>query len=577
MKWIAFSAGLISFLVAGVSAEQYILSQKSVTVYHHGNIYTADTKLPNAQAFVVRDGWFLDVGSNHDILRRWRKRGNQFVNLKKKTVVPGLVDSHGHFIQFGRTLNEVNLNSAKSIDDVRQLLKEYISNSPLQFGPEGPWLLGYSWNQNNWPGGQFPTAKDLDQDPVLAKIPISLTRVDSHALWVNGAVLDIMKKNGFDENAPVPGGEIVKTPGIGVFIDNAQFLVQNSQPPYTEGQNLKAVKDATAFLHSVGFTGVHDAGVDPETIRFFRRVAETGDWSLRSNVMVYCPENSYCGDQIDAFEVDGKLKVRSVKILIDGALGSWGAALIRPYSDNPSTRGILRSDVTILAKTVDQWMEKGFQVATHAIGDLGNKLVLDAYELALGKRWNLNETAGNRWNDKFRLRIEHAQILTEEDIKRVGELGIIPSVQPRHATSDMAFAEKRLGSKRILGAYAWQSFLNVSVPVLPLGSDFPVEPPGFLLDFYAAITRNDLDGTSPQGPHGWFPNQKLTREQALRGFTIDAAYASFSENEIGSITPRKRADFVVFAKDIMKIKPKHIPNTKIIATVVNGEAVYGNI
>ncbi|ORX93629.1 hypothetical protein K493DRAFT_330101 [Basidiobolus meristosporus CBS 931.73] len=577
MKWIDLRSSLIFLLAIHARAEQHIITRERATVYHHGNVYTVDTELPSAQAFVVKNGWFVDVGRNHDILKKWKKHGNQYVNLRKRTVVPGLVDAHGHFLQFGHTLNEVNLLTAKSIDDVRKLLKEHISKSAVEYKPEGPWLLGHSWNQNNWPGGQFPTAKDLDQDPELAKIPISLTRVDSHAIWVNGAVLDIMKKNGFDESAPVAGGEVIRSPGLGVFVDNAQQLVLDRKPPYTEEQNLSAVRNATSFLHSVGFTGVHDAGVSPSTIKFFRRIAETGDWPLRSNVMVFCHENSFCGDDIEAFEIEGKLKVRSVKMLIDGALGSWGAALIRPYSDNQNTRGILRSDVTLLAQTVDKWIEKGFQVATHAIGDLGNKLVLDAYELALGKRWNLNETIGSRWNDKFRLRIEHAQILTEQDIRRVGELGIIPSVQPRHATSDMAFAEKRLGPERILGAYAWQSLLNASVPVLPLGSDFPVEWPSFLQDFYAAITRDNLDGTSPQGPNGWFPKQKLTREQALKGFTIDAAYASFSESELGSITPMKRADFVVFEKDIMKIQPNKIPGTKITATVVGGKIVYGGL
>ncbi|KIY48515.1 amidohydrolase 3 [Fistulina hepatica ATCC 64428] len=457
--------------------------------------------------------------------------------------------------------------------DVVQRLREYVLTHESE-----QWIEGWGWDQNKWPEPVFPTAADLGRDPLLKGRAIALSRIDGHAAWVSPAVLALMGT--LPET--VDGGSILRdaegNPTAGIFIDNAMDLIP--RPPWTEHQ-IKEYFDATIRTAlSFGLTTLHDAGSSPEHISFFKAQADAGKLPIRLYIMGLVSSDEYWGAQIPRlvdYGPQGRLNVRSVKLVTDGALGSWGAALLEPYSDKPEQRGILRQTAEVLAHIIRKFYEDGWQVNIHCIGDFANHLVLDIFENVL-----LRPDASVY---KWRPRIEHAQIMTANDLERVGRLGVIASVQPTHATSDMSYAESRLGSERILGAYAYRTLLNTSRlnihspggGVLPLGSDFPVEPVNPLLGFYAAVTRLDTGGNSPHGSGGWFPSQRLTRAQALKGMTLDAAYAAFAEDQYGSIAVGKRADFVVLDHDIMQVPVADILNTRVVATVIDGEIMYGQL
>ncbi|KAG6895861.1 hypothetical protein C0992_011960 [Termitomyces sp. T32_za158] len=418
---------------------------------------------------------------------------------------------------------------------------------------------------------------DLDQDPVIKDRPISLSRVDLHAKWVSPRVLDLMGQ--LPDH--VEGGLIVRDAEgqpTGVFVDNAMDLIPT--PEWDEERINQFFNKTLEDALSYGLTSIHDAMTTPQQIQFFKKKAEAGELPNRLYLMGHVSSSDYWGSQITHlvnYGKQGHLTVRSVKLVADGALGSWGAALLEPYSDKPDDSGLLLTPPEELSTLVHQFYKDDFQVNIHCIGDRANHLVLDIFEDILTKQ------GGNA--TEWRPRIEHAQIMTLEDIQRTGRLSVLTSVQPTHATSDMSYAETRVGPERIKGAYAYQSLLQASPNhVLPLGSDFPVESINPLHGFYAAVTRLRVDpehpdapGTSPHGSCGWYPEQKLTREQALKGMTLDAAYAAFMEKETGSLTPGKKADFVVLNKDIMTIPVSDILTTKVIATVIDGKVVYGNL
>ena len=429
--------------------------------------------------------------------------------------------------------------------------------------PPGQWIVGRGWDQNDWPVKAWPSRRDLDA--VAPDRPVFLTRIDGHAAWVNSRALAL---SGITAATPdPPGGRLIRDDSgspTGVLIDGAQRLVAERIPPPDQGEVEARILAADRLLSSVGLTMVHDAGASSATIAIYERLVRAGRLSTRLYVMIDSSSATTAewfarGPLVDP---DYRLTVRAVKMYADGALGSRGAALLEDYSDEPGNRGLLVTPAERLADVTEAAARAGFQPCTHAIGDRANRLMLDIYERAE------REIPAMR---ALRPRIEHAQILDAADIPRFGRLGVIASMQPTHCTSDMPWAPARLGADRIReGAYPWQKLLQTGAR-LAAGSDFPVERPDPIAGFYAAVTRQDKTG---RPPGGWQGDQRLSRAEALRAFTLDAAYAAHAERDLGSIETGKFADFVVLSADIMKIPAAAIPATKVLRTVVAGRTVF---
>ncbi|GJJ08276.1 hypothetical protein Clacol_002486 [Clathrus columnatus] len=544
------------------------------------NIYTVDESNPRVECCVVSDGWIADIGTYLEVSKRWgnkdttgpvtnaprsAKEGLKVYYLKRGSIlVPGFADAHGHILGYGFK-QQLNLDKTSSLEEVVRGVHSFIENNPDIANDSDAWIQGFGWNQNLWSSsGQFPTAADLDQDPLLKGRPIALTRIDSHAIWVSPAVLKLMG----DLPQTVEGGHIVRDEDgnpTGIFVDNAKRLVPVPEWSSSVMKRYLATTMKDAVAH--GLTSIHDAGTSPEHILFFKQMADQNMLPIRFYVMGQIISNEYWGREIPRLENygNGRLTVRSVKLVSDGALGSWGAAMIDPYSDKPEEKGLLVIPPDILSSQIHKFFQDGWQVNVHCIGDQANKNVLDIFEDVL-QDYNAS---------LVRPRIEHAQL---SDLDRIGLLGVIPSVQPTHATSDMPYAELRIGPERIRGAYAYQTLLQKSWGnILPIGSDFPIESIDPLKGFYAAVTRLNPEGTSPHGSGGWYPEEKLSRIQALKGMTYDAAYAAFSENEFGSIRPGLRADLVVLDVDIMTVPENQILKAKVTSTIVDGALVYGKL
>lgn len=556
--YVSRSGCILILIVMAVLTAPAVRAQADFVVFN-ARVYTADSSRPAAEAFAVRDGRFIQVGSSDEILAA--QPDARRVDAKGRTIVPGFIDAHAHLMGLGESMLQADLVGSRSKEEIIERLKAFEATLP-----EGAWLIGRGWDQNDWPEGVFPTRRDLD-----AAFPdryVWLRRIDGHAGWANTAVLRAV---GLDRLRTLPdleGGKIIRdddgTP-TGVFIDAAMGIVDSIQPPLTDQQREQALELAIDAAKRHGLTGVHDAGADLNTIHLYQRAIDAGRFDLRVYAMIdgrgdtfdhFCSEGPL-------FDYGGKLTVRSVKYYIDGALGSRGAALLEEYTDDPGNRGLLMKAPERFEVDVREAMECGFQVNTHAIGDRGTRVVLDAYRAALR---STGATDG-------RHRIEHAQVVALEDIPGFAEMGIIASMQPTHATSDMYWAEDRVGPQRIHGAYAWRRFLDAGVR-LAFGSDFPVEHVNPLLGFYAAVTRQDASG-QPDG--GWYADQALTREEALHAFTRDAAHAAFEENDLGTITAGKRADFVILSHDIMTIPAPEILETRVVATYLGGLPVYGGL
>lgn len=527
----------------------------------NGHVYTANDRQPTATAVSILDGRIAEVGRDEDVLAA-TKAGTPVIDLNGKTVVPGFIDAHLHLTALGFSLLELNVTGTPTYQAVVLAVAERVKTTPA-----GAWIVGRGWDQNDWPGKAFPTHAALSV--VSPNNPVALTRIDGHAMLVNAAA---MKLAGITAETPdPPGGKIYKDSQgnpTGVLVDRAMDLMQAHIPPPTEEQRKEAVQEAIRHCLMFGLTSVQDAGVDGGTIGLYKQMIDAGEFNLRVYAMIRATDQPTLeryfktGPLIDYG--DGRLTVRCVKVIADGALGSRGAALLAGYSDDPDNTGLLMITQDYLEKLTESALRAGFQVATHAIGDRANHLVLDAYEKALA-------AAGlNPEDNDARLRIEHAQVVTLDDIPRFAKLHIIPSMQATHATSDMYWAQDRLGPDRIEGAYAWQRFIKSGSRIAD-GSDAPVESANPLLGFYAAITRQDANGW-PEG--GWHADQRMTREQALRSFTINAAYAAFEEKEKGSIEPGKRADLAVLSQDIMKIPPEEILKTETVMTLFDGAIVF---
>ncbi|MCT9118212.1 amidohydrolase [Cupriavidus gilardii] len=474
-----------------------------------------------------------------------------------KTLLPGLIDAHGHVFRLGFKTTEISLSGTKSLQEAQGQIRDY-----AQKNPQRQWLLGYGWNQVNWKLGRFPTAAELDA--AVSDRPVRLVRVDGHAAWLNTKALQAA---GITRDTKDPaGGRIERDANgnpTGVLIDKAMALVNNVIPPYSDDDRRAALAAAVAHLNALGLTSVGDAGVTVADDRIYREFADQGKLTTRIYGMI-----RDTGDDFKTLSAKGPLigygndryDLRAVKLYGDGALGSRGAALMEPYTDDHAHSGLLFMSDAVMQANVKTALKAGYQVNVHAIGDKTNHQVLDAMEVAY-------KDVGGR---ELRNRIEHAQVVSLPDIPRFKKLNLIASMQPTHATSDMNMAEDRIGKERIKGAYAWQTFLKQGT-VIAGGSDFPVESANPFYGLHAAVTRTDHEG---RPINGWHPEEAMTLPQAFRAFTLDAAYAQHQEKTLGSLEKGKWADFILVDRDLFKVAPPDIWKIQVLETWVAGERVY---
>jgi predicted amidohydrolase YtcJ len=524
-------------------------------VFSGGTVVSGSDQVPHPNyAVAVADGRVTAIGPSTEVLSRFPNA--QVIDVTGATVVPGLTDAHGHLYGLGLSLDTVSLVGLSTFDEAISRVKARASTAQ-----PGEWILGRGWDQNRWPGKQFPTAGPLDA--AVPDHPVWLRRVDGHAGVANSAA---MRAAGVTASTPDPeGGRIIRDAGgnpTGVFVDAAEGLIDRAVPAPSFDLRKRRVLAGAQRIAENGLTEIHDPGADDETIRAVRELIDEKRFPIRDYAMV--SDNARALDEWfkrgKLIGYGGRLTVRSVKLYADGALGSRGAALLAPYNDDPGNTGLLVSKEEHLADVARRARAAGFQVNTHAIGDRGVRNAIDAYE-----------SAGVTPQERFR--IEHFQVVTPPDFTRIARDGIIASMQPTHATSDMYWAEDRVGAERIKGAYAWRTVLN-SGARLALGSDFPVEDVNPFFGIYAAVTRQDQKGW-PAG--GWYPDQKLTLAEAIRGFTKDAAYAAFEENSRGTIEPGKLADLTIIEGDLFAMPQSDLFKAKVRYTVVGGDIVYRGV
>jgi predicted amidohydrolase YtcJ len=518
-------------------------------------IHTVDAAMPAAQAFSVRDGRFAYVGSLEGAMAL-RGPSTVMLDLSGSTVLPGLIDAHIHLTSVGMDLSQVDVFKLHSYDEVVARTVAFARTSP------DTWILGDGWDQNLWPGKSFPTHQALSA--ALPDRPVALSRVDGHAVLANAKAMQIA---GVGKTTPDPaGGRILRDANgdpTGVFVDTAQGLIYDKVPAPSHDQLVRATRSAIAECNRWGLTTVAEPGTNDVHLAAHRALLEAGEYSIRNYAML-SDDNELIDEHLRIGPVnaayDGHLWVRAIKMYADGALGSRGAALPAPYSDDPSNTGLVRTPGAHMQAVAEKALRAGFQVCVHAIGDRGNRMVLDAYEGALRAVPSTDA----------RFRVEHAQVLSLEDIPRFAKLGIIPSMQTTHQISDMDWAQARLGPDRVLGAYAWRRLLDTGV-IVANGTDAPVEAVSTLRTFHAAVTRQN---ESNQPPGGWYPDQRMTRDEALKSMTIWAAHANFQEQILGSITPGKYADFVVMDRDWLTVPPEEIMATRIQGTYLSGKRIY---
>jgi len=508
----------------------------------NANVYTVNDNFDNAQAFAVKDGGFLEVGTSEAILEKYQT--TNYVDAKGQTIVPGLIDAHCHFLGLGFNQGAVDLVGTTSFDEVVQRVVQFQKKNNLKY------IKGRGWDQNDWDIKEFPKKEQLDA--LFPDTPISLTRVDGHAIICNQAALDL---GHVTVDSKIDGGEVVIENGelTGVLVDNAEGLVMNYWPSVSKEDTVNALLAAQDICFSYGLTTVDDAGLGIDAINLIDSLQQSGDLKMRIYAMVSASKQNLDYYLDKGIIKTDKLNVRSFKFYADGALGSRGAMLRKPYSDKPGHHGLMVNDNETLQETALRISNSEYQMNTHAIGDSANHAVLKAYKKVLQGK------PDRRW------KVEHAQIISPEDFDMFDD--IIPSVQPTHATSDMYWAEDRVGNERIKGAYAYKDLLN-KYGKIALGTDFPVEHVSTFYTFYAAVARQDLK-QYPEG--GYQMENALSREEALKGMTIWAAYSNFEENEKGSIEAGKFADFIILDKNIMEVPVKEIPNIKVKQTYVSGE------
>lgn len=537
----------LSLLISLFSCQS---KQKVDLIVRNAVVYTVDEQFSVVEAFAVKDGRFIETGTSEQILSKYA--ADAVIDAGKKAVFPGFNDAHAHFYGYGSFLQEANLVGTKSFEEILAKLSDHRKQNP-----DRKWILGRGWDQNDWEKKEFPEKSALDS--LFPDKPVLLVRIDGHAALVNQKAIELAGLNQIKE---VPGGLIEKKGGqlTGILIDNAIGLVRKQIPPPTETEIEKALLDAQKNCFAVGLTSIADAGLDKKIIEIIDRMHKEGKLQMRIYAMI-------SGNQanLDYYLEKGPYKsdfltVSSFKIYADGALGSRGACLLKPYTDQPAQSGFLLASTNELEVVIKRIAKKGFQANTHCIGDSANRFILDLY----GKY--LKGKNDRRW------RIEHAQVVDKADVKKFGMFSVIPSVQPTHCTSDMYWAGDRLGKERLKNAYAFKDLLEQN-GMLAFGSDFPVEDINPLFGFFAAVVRQDKAGF-PEG--GFQMENAVDRKAALKAMTSWAAYAAFEEKDKGSISKNKFADFVILEKDLMSIPLKETRDVKVWKTFVAGKMVFEN-
>ncbi len=529
--------------VASVSFAQ----QPADLLVHHAKIYTVNERFEVAEALAVKDGRILAVGKNADIQKRYRAKTS--VDAAGKPLYPGFIDAHAHFFNYGFSLQRVNLMGTKSWAEILGKVQAFAAQTP------GEWVTGRGWDQNDWPTQEFPDKAELDR--LFPRRPVLLTRVDGHAAIANQAALD---RAGLQPGQTLTGGSVETKDGklTGILVDNAIGLVRKVIPPPARAEREKALLDAQKNCFAVGLTTVDDCGIMAPDVDLIDSLQRANRLQMRLYAMLSDDSLNYARFLPKGIYKTDRLNVRSFKVYGDGALGSRGACLLAAYADRPDWKGFLLSEPGHFQKIAQTLAPTQFQMCTHAIGDSANRTLLRIYaDVLKGK------------NDK-RWRIEHAQVVAEDDFRYFGQNNIVPSVQPTHATSDMYWALARLGATRGKFAYAFKKLMDEN-GWIPLGTDFPVEDISPFATFFAAVYRRDAKGY-PTG--GFQPENALSRQQTLRGMTIWAAKSNFEEAEKGSLEPGKFADFILLDRDLMTTDQGKLLETRVLATYLNGELVY---
>ncbi len=513
----------------------------------NGKIVTVDNQLNIAEGFAVNDGKIVEVGSKKELLEKYT--AEKSVDLKGRYVYPGLIDAHCHFYGYGMNLKNADLSGTKSFDEIIEILKEHYQKFPSE------WVLGRGWDQNDWEIKKFPSKEKLDE--VFPDVPVFIRRIDGHGAIANSEAL---RRANITKETKIQGGDLILDNGelTGVLIDNAMGLVGKIIPDNSREDIAMGLLQAQQNCFEVGLTAVFDAGLGKEVIELMDSLHKAGKLKIRVNAWISPTEENFERFMYQGVYETDRLKVCAIKLFADGALGSRGAKLFEPYSDDPGNSGLLVSDQEKLLDLCKLAYEYGYQVNTHCIGDSANRLMLQIYAEVLKEENDL------RW------RIEHAQVIHPDDFQLFGKYSIVPSIQPTHATSDMYWAGNRLGPERVKGAYAYKQLLE-QIGWIPNGSDFPVEDINPLYGFYAAVARKDLKGFPEDG---YQTENALSREEALKAMTIWAAKSGFEETRFGSIEPGKFADFIILEEDLMSMNIDKVPAIKIISTYIQGENVY---
>jgi predicted amidohydrolase YtcJ len=538
-----YLCGILVVFISSCSQKQHV-----DLIVHHARIYTVDSAFSTAGAMAVKDGKIVATGTDDELLGRYN--ADSMVDAGGNAVFPGFIDAHAHFVGYGRGLFEVNLFDCKDWNEVVDRVKTFEKEHPAE-----KWIRGRGWDQNKWPGHAYPGNTRLNE--LFADKPVLLQRVDGHAAMANAKALQLA---GIRPGQKIEGGEIETKDGklTGLLIDNAVELVKNMIPAASKAEYEKWLVAAQRNCFAQGLTTITDCGLMYNDIAIIDTLQREGKLLMRLYVMLSDNTANFSRYLAKGPYKTERLFVKGVKAYADGALGSRGACLLAPYSDKPGWTGFLLSRQSHFDSLAKMLLHTDFQLCTHAIGDSGNRVVLNIYNKYLQGK-----------NDK-RWRIEHAQVVNENDFNLFGKTSVVPSVQPTHATSDMYWASDRLGAERLKGAYAYKRLL-LQNGWIPLGTDFPVEDISPLKTFYAAVFRKDAKGFPPGG---FQPENALTRDEAIRGMTIWAAKADFMENEVGSLEAGKKADFVILNTDLMQAPENKILNTQIIATYLGGKTVY---